>query len=308
MTDNNSIETRKVYHKQHQRILGDPITYWRLRNMNSEDFFDLGEDYFSGKTVLDAGCGNTIMLSMQLLDFGSDKVYAFDLGEDWIYDAEKEIERFNVRRDRINLSSGNVLAIEFPDEMFDFVACNGVLCHLEDKESVVLAFSELSRVTKRGGRLYISFAIGKNSGLLEGAIFPAIREWYQKNDEFKDFIDNIKPEDFKSIHDKISSDMLKHTREVAPLFSNELFDVDLCVFIQNLIQAPTRIGTQFSLEELQDLFVISGFKDIRRLNRYVKRNNIRKYFAPLHYDKMHEHIISSILYGDGYIELIGTKI
>ena len=307
MTDNTSIETRKVYQKQHQRILGDPPTYWRLRNMNSEDFFGLGEGFFEGKTVLDAGCGNTIMLSMQLLEFGSEKVYAFDLGEDWIEDAEKEIRKFNVSSHRISLSSGNVLNIGFPDEMFDFVACNGVLCHLKDKESVNKAFSELSRVTTRGGAMYISFAIGKNSGLLEGAVFPAIRAWYLENEEFRGFIDNIQPEDFKQVFEKISNDMYKYTGESFLPLNDELFDVDLCVFIQNVLQAPTRIGTLFSVEELVELFVINGFKDIRRLNRYVQRSNIRKYLAPLHYDKTHEHIVSRILYGDGYIELIGIK-
>lgn len=307
MTDNNSTETRKVYHKQHQRILDDEVTYSRLRYINSEEFFALGKDFFKGKTVLDAGCGNTIMLSLQFIDFGSEKVYAFDIGEEWIKDAEKVIERFNINRDMIHLSSGNVLAIEFPDEKFDLVACNGVLPHLQDKKSVEQAFSELGRVCKKGGEMYIGYAIGKNSGLLEGAVIPAIRDWYQKNEEFRDFVDNIEPDDFKSIYDAIASDMLTYTGETAVPFNSELFDVDLCVMIQNLIQCPSRTGTLFTLEELENLFHVNGFENIRRLNRYVTRKNIRKYLAPLHYDKQHKHHISKILYGDGYIELIATK-
>ena len=46
-------------------------------------------------------------------------------------------------------------------------------------------------------------------------------------------------------------------------------------------------------------------EEVRRLRRYVKRENIRKFSAPLHYDV--EHPISKLLYGSGNLEFIGKK-
>jgi hypothetical protein len=50
------------------------------------------------------------------------------------------------------------------------------------------------------------------------------------------------------------------------------------------------------------MFIITN---IKRLNRYIKRQNIRKYLSPLHYDKNSE--ISKLFFGDGYMELIAEK-
>jgi len=300
-------KTRNVYHSQHRRILNDEICYNRLRYMNSEEFFDLGEGYFKDKVCLDAGCGNTIMLSQQFHTFGAKKVYAFDLGEDWIPDAEAELEKFGVPSGAIELSSGNVKNIHFPDGMFDIVACNGVLTHLEDKNAVSQSFAELSRVNRGGGgMLYVSLGVGKNSGLFEGAIFPALREYYASNSAFKDLIDNIKPQDFAEIYGKIAGLMLSHTGETAPIFPAELFDEDWCVFIQNTIQVPTRLNILYSQQDMEDLFIQNGYKNVKRLNRYVKRKNIRKFLSPLHYDKTSE--ISQLLFGEGYLEFIAEKI
>ena len=49
----------------------------------------------------------------------------------------------------------------------------------------------------------------------------------------------------------------------------------------------------------------NGFTDIRRIKRFVKRNDIRKFFAPLHFER--ENKISQLLYGQGYMQFIGKK-
>ena len=100
--------------------------------------------------------------------------------------------------------------------------------------------------------------------------------------------------------------MEKYTGEkISANLLGNLFDVDLCVTIQNVIQAPVRI-----IHELDEQFIIKhyenhNFEELRRCRRYVKRENIRKFLAPLHFEK--DHPISKLLYGEGNMEYIGRK-
>lgn len=296
--------TRKIFAKQHRRNIKDDIANARLKEMGSETFYNLGDDFFKDKIALDAGCGNTAHLCIQLCKFGVRKVCGFDIGTEWITDAENELKKAGFTNNNFELLPGNILNIPYQDETFDFVASEGVMCHLADIFEFKQAFSELTRVLRRGGVLYISVGIGKNSGLLEGIVFPAIREYYKTNEDFKAFVDNISSNDFECIAQKAIKDM-KHFANQEVIYNKALFDEDLCLTIQDIIQAPSRINTQYSIEDVENLFQVHGFQKIRRLNRYVLRNNIRKYLAPFHYDKTHP--FSKLLYGDGYIEYLGFR-
>jgi hypothetical protein len=139
---------------------------------------------------------------------------------------------------------------------------------------------------------------------LEEAIFPAIREYYNKNSDFKELIDNINPEFFKKLFEFINNEAVKHTETSLNIESaSQLFDTDLCVFIQNVTQAPVRL--QISPEFVCQQYNKYNFINLRRLKRYVKRQNIRQFFAPLHYN--HEHPVSKLLYGSGNLEYIAQK-
>ena len=50
----------------------------------------------------------------------------------------------------------------------------------------------------------------------------------------------------------------------------------------------------------------NGFKEVRRIKKFVKRDDIRKFFAPLHFER--DSQISKLLYGQGYMQYIGKKI
>jgi SAM-dependent methyltransferase len=54
---------------------------------------------------------------------------------------------------RIAVAAASLLALPFPDRLFDFVHCNGVLHHLADSEE---GLRELVRVLRQGGTLYVS--------------------------------------------------------------------------------------------------------------------------------------------------------
>jgi len=297
-----SEETRAVYHKQHLRIAKDKRAMKRFIGMFSNEYFGLSHDYFKGRKILDAGCGDTAKVMIGLYKLGARDIHGIDLGEEFIPVAESSLKTNGVPLDLINLKTASVLEIPYEDNHFDFVVCHGVLLHLNNIDEVEIAFSELARVTKPGGYLYTVYGIV--GGLFEDAIIPAIRKYYTKDHRFKNFIDNVSPEDFAQVFDTIMKGINHYQGETIDLeFLKTLLDVDFCVFLQNLIQAPVRLPISENL--IRDLYSKNGIKNLRRLKRYVKRENIRKFVAPLHYDI--EHPISKLLYGSGNLEFIGEK-
>jgi len=58
-------------------------------------------------------------------------------------------------------------------------------------------------------------------------------------------------------------------------------------------------------ELIEELYRSNGFVDVTRINEFVKRDDIRKYVASLHYDR--DYPLSKLLYGKGYVEYIGRK-
>jgi len=294
-------ETRKIYHEQHKRVAGDEIAMRRFMSMLDTDYFNVEADFFKGKKVLDAGCGDTAKLSIKFAKLGA-TVVGCDLGEDFIPIAEASVARWG-GSNAISFESANVIDLPFEDESFDFVCCHGVLLHLADFEQVDMAFSELSRVLKKGGALYTVY--GVVGGLIEKAIIPAVREYYSNNTDFRVFIDNIDTADFASIYEfsERLSQQMGIDLELDKDKLAELFDTDFCVMLQNIIQAPVRL--EISEEFVRNLYQKNGFGEVARLRRFVKRRNVRKYFAPLHFE--YENKISKLFYGSGNLEFISYK-
>lgn len=291
-----------MYHSQHERLANDEKAMNRFINMFSTEYFGLEKNYFKNKQILDAGCGDTANLMIGLHRLGCTNLHGFDLGTEFIPVASRTLEKFGVSTFEYKLKSGSILEIPYEDEYFDFVACHGVLLHLNNFEEVKIAFNELARVTKPGGYLYTYF--GGTGGLWEDALNPAIRNYYRVNPDFSKLIDNITPKDFSDIFEFISNKMLEHTGEKINLeFLNNFFDTDFCVTIQNVIQAPVRLRIEEDF--IKEQYNFCDFTEVRKLNRYVTRSNIRKFLAPLHYEK--NHPISKILYGTGQSEFISKK-
>ncbi len=99
----------------------------------------------TGKTVLDAGCGDGFLLP--LLGRLSAEVVGLDISS--------SIEISGSRcRDLSNITviQGDILSTPFPPETFDYVWCEGVLIYTEDPQK---AFGVLSDLVKPGGRLYV---------------------------------------------------------------------------------------------------------------------------------------------------------
>ena len=214
------------------------------------------------------------------------------------------LQRAGVPMDRVDLRKGNVLELPYEDEQFDFVAINGVLLHLKDMDEIRLGFAEGARVCKRGGYYFTGF--GPSGGLMQGRIMPAVREHYSEDPDFRWLIDNISPQLLHDVVDKICADSERHGGpQIDGAFLQSLFGEDFCVFLQNFVQAPKWWSNECTPEFVEGLYEQGGFVQVKRLNDFVKRTDIRKFFAPLHYDR--EHPVSRALYGHGYVKYIAQK-
>ena len=141
---------------------------------------------------------------------------------------------------------------------------------------------------------------------MQGVIFPAIRQYYNENKEFQMFVDSINTALLHSIIDKICDDTKKHTgKSFDRVFLKSLFGEDYCAFLQNFIQAPRWHSNECTPKLIEEFYKLHGFTNVRRVNKFVERTDVRKFFAPLHYDI--NHPFSKILYGEGCVLYIGQK-
>ena len=111
---------------------------------------------FSGiEVALDAGCG-TGSLTFALAEFVAEVVGA-DTNPEYL-EAGRPAAPENVR-----FVEGDVMALPFGYAEFDLVCCHRVLHHVRRPE---LAVSELARVTRPGGRIFIADQLGSIDPLL----------------------------------------------------------------------------------------------------------------------------------------------
>ena len=122
-----------------------------------DKFFENAFDYLAyilnapqNSTILDAGCGNCAH-AIRLARRGF-FVEAVDFSESVLKAAEANVKA-NGLEDRIRIRQGNIRALPFKDETFDYIVCWGVLMHIPDIE---MALSELTRILTPGGTLIIS--------------------------------------------------------------------------------------------------------------------------------------------------------
>jgi SAM-dependent methyltransferase len=297
-------ETRKIYLEQHKNYVDDVIFNRFLEMRLDPGYYHLEKQDFRGMLVLDAGCGNTGFFQVAMHRLGAGHIHCLDIGEDWIPLLKRITRDHGVPESFLTCTPGTTVELPYEDGTFDFVASNGVLVHLATISDGERAFSELARVAKPGGYLYLS--LGAPGGLFEGYIFPALRRAYRELPEFKRWIDDLSPRTFAEIADVVSAEMDKHTgQRVDPVLVSELFDLDLCTFFKNVLQAPRRHILEMNREWTSKQYEKNGFGEMRICVKFIKRKNVRKFLAPLHYRR--DLQISKILYGDGYLECIARK-
>jgi len=296
--------TRAVYEKQHARITADQTTFKRVYDIYENAEFGIPADWWKDKTAIDIGCGNFGAFFLWLLDRGLRRVDGVDLGDAWKPIMMDSLTSRGADPNKIQLVSGSALNLPYPDQSFDFSAVNGVLIHLDSMDEVRKGFAEGARVTKPGGYFFTSY--GPCRGALMEAIFPALQDYYRNNSFFRTFVDTLNPDVIHGAINLITSEHELRTGEkLDPSFLKSLFGEDFCVFIQNYVQRPTDFSNECTPEIVEAMYREHGFRKIVRMNHFVKRTDVRKFFAPLHYHW--DHPVSRALYGEGFVQFIGQK-
>jgi SAM-dependent methyltransferase len=294
-------ETRTVFDAHHREQAGDDRIFTRLTTLVTAEYFGMTPEDFEGLRVLDVGCGSNANASYGFLELGA-RVHSVDLGDAWHDCAARRLERFG---DRSTLGSETVLGLSFPDGAFDFVHCAGVLHHTADPRG---GFAELVRVTKPGGRCFMSI-MGNGNGALYQFI-NLLRDRYAAEPEFRTAIDSMTAEGLHHTIDWLLGVRREHEPEACSAeedrFAHSLVDADLVLTIKDRIQAPTYHRFDFPEATLRKWCAEEGLVDVRRLTRYLNGfENLRRFLSPmyLHYD----HAVSRALFGDGYVQLIGAR-
>ena len=295
-------QTRNVFDGLHKSQGRDATIFALLSSMLTTEYLKVEDDWFVGKTCLDAGCGSNAHATYSMLRMGAEKVYAFDLDsgtEDTILDSVPEfLQEFE---DRYELSLSNVLDLAYPDDFFDFTHCSGVLHHTHD---VFKGLSELGRVTKVGGTLYAQ--VNGKGGLVR-EFLNFLRDKYARDAEFKSLIDDLSEQQFVETFRWIAAEGTAHgdplLEKLPSHLFEELFDRDLVLSIKDRIIAP--VYHENTEEDLVNWFLGNGFTHVERLTRYPKFKNIRRFLSPLY--NSYDHPTARLLYGSGAIQLKGVK-
>jgi len=291
-------KTRKTFHKIHTAQGDDPEIFDRLTSLLSCSYLKEKKDFFHNKVCLDAGCGSNANATVSMLRMGAKKVYAVDLDKSILETAPRLLRGFE---GRYVLDVGNVLDLDYKDEFFDFVLCVGVLHHTVD---AMRGMQELTRVTKKGGCLYITI---QGKGGLMKEITNLLRDKYARDTQFKELIDGLDKSHFLELWRWLNGIMRERGdtmgENIPVSYINELFNKDLVLTIKDRITAPTY--DEYAEKEIVDWLRDNGFIKITRLTRYPIITNIRRFLCPFYYK--YDHRFSRILYGDGHIQIKATK-
>lgn len=141
-----------------------------------------------GKTLVDLGCGDGSHLYAlyhnHLLDNTWD-VLALDI-------SEKKCDVVRRNLPNVKVICADALLTPFKNSQFDFVLCTTVIEHTND-ESLL---SEINRIMKKGGLLYITTVIKKPHGFFiyrkngKFVIDPTHLKEYSSNEEFLRLVEN----------------------------------------------------------------------------------------------------------------------
>ncbi len=101
-----------------------------------------------GKEVLDMGCGSG-RYSIALAKVGAKRVFGVDVQAKSFAAADRYARSQGLP---VEFREENVLQLNFKDESFDFVFCNGVLHHTS---SIEQGLREIKRVLRRSGRAFL---------------------------------------------------------------------------------------------------------------------------------------------------------
>lgn len=110
------------------------------------------EEMFSGKRVLDLGCG-AAGKSLYYISCGASEVVGLDIVPHYKAEAEAFAEELGYQ-DRFTFILGSALETGLPDAGFDTIVMNDFMEHISEPET---AAAEALRLLRPGGRIYVNF-------------------------------------------------------------------------------------------------------------------------------------------------------
>jgi 2-polyprenyl-3-methyl-5-hydroxy-6-metoxy-1,4-benzoquinol methylase len=158
-----AVQTRAAFTKQWQHLkdgqylLSDPWFKNNVARILSEQEIQIQPEWFAGKEVLDAGCGNG-RWSYGLAKLGA-HVTAVDASPVAIKETRDALAEFTTPRHFAVTPLENVASVVPEGKTFDLVFCWGVAHHCQRFSQVL---DELTRLVKDGGLLYL-YLYGRES-------------------------------------------------------------------------------------------------------------------------------------------------
>jgi len=134
------------------------LTYAEWQYEKGEDTIEFFLKYtdkdsmFKDKKVLDIGCGAGGK-TLYYASLGAEKVVGVDVVEKYKEESEALAEKLGLS-DKFEFVLGDAKALPFDPGTFDTVVMNDAMEHVEGPEEVL---TEVLRVLKEGGRVYINF-------------------------------------------------------------------------------------------------------------------------------------------------------
>ena len=102
-----------------------------------------------GMNVLEVGCGRGVGTELLIERLGAAKVHAIDLDESMLKHAHKRLSKYDSTR--LKLETGDVTAIDAPDQTYDAVVNFAAIHHVPNWQA---AIAEISRVLAPGGLFF----------------------------------------------------------------------------------------------------------------------------------------------------------
>jgi 2-polyprenyl-3-methyl-5-hydroxy-6-metoxy-1,4-benzoquinol methylase len=130
-------------------LLSDPWFRTNVASILSEEEVQIRPDWFRGKDVLDAGCGNG-RWAVGLAQLGAN-VTAVDVNQSAVEATTKALKEFDVAK-QLYVAPLEELSSHLPQQKYDLVFCWGVLHHCR---SFNKALGQIIKLVKDGGLLYL---------------------------------------------------------------------------------------------------------------------------------------------------------
>lgn len=140
------------------------------------------KSFLSRSYIIEVGCGDSKLLSLLPKE---NKIIGLDISSFALKKA-----RNNLLNRNVSLKLCDAFKIDFNNNTFDLVLCDGLIEHYTDK--IESLFKEMYRVTKIGGYLII---ILTNKDFVRKMLFKYIYSWDRKKikttKEYRDIFNNV---------------------------------------------------------------------------------------------------------------------